>query len=74
MSILAYDASHSVAEHEAAPRRNLWRRILEALIASRAMQAEQVIGRHRYLLVPRELDQAGWKTESRSEDSLPFVK
>ena len=29
--------------------------------------------RHSHLL-PRELEQAGWKIGERSEDSLPFVR
>ena len=43
----------------------------EALLESRMRRAESELRRH---LLPRELEQAGWKLTDRSEDSLPFTR
>ena len=37
------------------------------------MRRPSVIRQHSHLL-PRELEQAGWKITERSEDSLPFIR
>ena len=67
----AHDAAHSVAN--AANGAGWWRRFYDRLIEARARQAGEVMRQHRHLL-PRELEQAGWKLGERSEDSLPFVR
>ena len=41
------------------------------LIEARQRQIMNEIRRHAVLL-PHELEQAGWKVTERSEDSLPF--
>ncbi len=52
-------------------RQGLFSRFLRALMASRMRQFEREIVPHRHLL-PRELEQAGNRLNSRNEDALPF--
>jgi hypothetical protein len=50
-------------------RKGLFARLVEA----RERQAMNEIRRHAVLL-PHELEEAGWKITERSEDSLPFQR
>lgn len=52
---------------------SLLSRLLAAMIASRQRQAEEELRRHGVLL-PSELEQAGWKVNERNEDTLPFAR
>ena len=57
-----------------APKRaGFFKRLYAAMIVARQRQAQAEVRRH-VLLVPRELERAGWKINERSEDSLPFVR
>jgi hypothetical protein len=77
MSIATYDtASTACAEApaSAAPARRrpgLLSRLYVGFIEARRRQAFQELKRHGVML-PSELEQAGWKINERSEDSLPF--
>jgi hypothetical protein len=53
--------------------KSLLRRLYDRLMEARMRQAQDVLKQHSHL-VPRELEQAGWKVSTRSEDSLPFVR
>jgi hypothetical protein len=55
----------------AARRPGLFARLMARLIEARERQAMNEIRRHAVLL-PHELEQAGWKVTEKSEDSLPF--
>ena len=46
-------------------------RIFAAMIASRQRKAAEELKRHGVLL-PFELEQAGWHINEHNEDSLPF--
>jgi hypothetical protein len=52
---------------------SLLSRFFAAMIASRQRQAEAELKRHGVLL-PFELERAGWKINERNEDSLPFAR
>jgi len=52
-------------------RPGLFVRLMNRLIEARQRQIMNEIRRHAVLL-PHELEQAGWKVTERSEDSLPF--
>ena len=78
MSTIAYDAGHAAAGTAPvaarAPRRKGWfARVLARMIEARQRQAMNEIQRYGIVL-PRELEQAGWKVSERSEDSLPFKR
>jgi hypothetical protein len=51
---------------------NLVSRLLTAFMAARMRQFEREITQHHHLL-PRELEQAGDRLNSRNEDTLPFA-
>ena len=77
MSIATYDTASAVraeAPASAAPvrkRPSLLARFYAGLIEARRRQAFAELKRHGIML-PSELEQAGWKLNERSEDSLPF--
>lgn len=74
MSLMTYDVSH--APQTAAPihaEQGVFSRLYDRFIAYRQAQAMIELRRHS-LLLPQELEQAGWKINERSEDSLPFVR
>jgi hypothetical protein len=72
MSTITYfDAK--VAAKPAAKRKGLFMRFIDHMIEIRTLRAMEELKRHSHLL-PRELDQAGWKLTERSEESLPFVR
>ena len=48
-------------------------RFFASWIAARQHKATEELKRHGVLL-PRELELAGWKINERSEDSLPFIR
>jgi hypothetical protein len=52
---------------------SLLSRFFAAMIASRQRKAMEELKRHGVLL-PSELEQAGWKLNERNEDSLPFTR
>jgi hypothetical protein len=89
MSIATYDTASAVraeAPAGAAPARKrpdlkrpdlkrpgLLSRFYAGLIDARRRQAFAELKRHGVML-PSELEQAGWKLNERSEDSLPFTR
>jgi len=79
MSTATYDAVSAVrakAPGNAAPARKrpgLLSRLYARFIEARRRQAFQELKRHGVML-PFELEQAGWKLNERSEDSLPFTR
>ena len=78
MSTMTYDAAPTAraATPTAAPslqRKGLFARIVAGMIEARRKQAIEEMRRHG-LKLPDELEQAGWKINERSEDSLPFVR
>jgi len=84
MSIATYDTAAAVRVEvpaSAAPARKrpdlkrpgLLARLYAGLIEARRRQAFQELKRHGVML-PSELEQAGWKLDERSEDSLPFTR
>ena len=52
---------------------SLLSRFFAAMIASRQRKAVEELKRHGVLL-PLELEQAGWKINERNEDTLPFAR
>ena len=78
MSIATYDTASSVraeAPAAAAPARkspSLFSRLYAGFMEARRRQAFAELKRHGFML-PSELEQAGWKLNERSEDSLPFA-
>ena len=79
MSIATFDTAAAVrakAPGNAAPARkrpSLLSRFYAGLIEARRRQAFQELKRHGVML-PFELEQAGWKINERSEDTLPFTR
>jgi hypothetical protein len=71
MTMMTYDAAHTAVAK--VPRKGFWARMFDRMVGARTKQAMREIELYRHL-VPRELEQAGWKTSERSEDSLPFVR
>ena len=52
---------------------SLLSRFFDAMIASRQRKAAEELKRHGVML-PFELEQAGWKINERNEDTLPFAR
>ncbi len=75
MSTLTYDVAAPTAatRKPATSRKGVLARFYDRLIEARMQKAVEELGHYRHLL-PRELEQAGWKIGERSEDSLPFVR
>jgi len=76
MSIVTQSVvTHFKAAHPSSsvPRKSLFQRLLDRIIAAQSARATAELKRHSHLL-PRELDQVTWKLGERSEDSLPFVR
>ncbi len=71
MSAVTYHVAPSAPV--ALRRPGFFARLLAAAIESRMRKADEEIKRHTHML-PRELEQAGWKLTERSEDSLPFAR
>ena len=62
----------SAVHAPARKRPSVWSRFFARLIETRQRQAFRELKRHG-LMLPSELEQAGWKLNERSEDSLPFI-
>jgi hypothetical protein len=79
MSIATYDTASAVGTESKAgaasarKRPNLLTRLYVGLLEARRRQAFLELKRHGVML-PSELEQAGWKIDERSEDSLPFTR
>jgi len=78
MSTITYDAvptarAETPAAKPSVKRKGRLARIAARVIAARQKQAMDEILRYGIML-PSELEQAGWKVTERSEDSLPFVR
>ena len=71
MSIVTYE--FAPAPRQTAPAKGTFWRLYDRFIAYRQAQANAELHRHSILL-PHELERAGWKINERSEDSLPFVR
>jgi hypothetical protein len=73
MSIIAYDVASAARTAPAARKEEggFFARLFDRFMAHRQAQAMAELRRHAILL-PHELEQAGWKINERSEDSLPF--
>jgi hypothetical protein len=72
MSTITYGTAIPAAaptQTPAAKRPGLFARFM----AARQLQADAELRRHG-LRLPRELEDAGFKLNSRNEDSLPFVR
>ena len=74
MAIATYHTA-SVVRTEATPakRQGLFARIYAGFIEARRRRALEELKRHGVML-PNELELAGWKINERSEDSLPFSR
>jgi hypothetical protein len=77
MSTITYEIARTrsaQAVAKTAPKRlGLVARFYARMIEARRETAMREFRRHAHLL-PNELEQAGWKVNERSEDSLPFVR
>jgi len=75
MSSITYERARiaSPAAPATAKRQSRWLRLYHRLIEARQKAAMAELHRHA-LRLPEELEQAGWKLNERSEDSLPFVR
>ena len=73
MSIATYETATAVRTNAvpAAKRPGLFARLYASLIEARRRKAFEELKRHGVML-PFELEQAGWKVNERNEDSLPF--
>lgn len=79
MSIATYDTASAVSAQTttkavpATKRPGLFARFYARLMEARRRQAFEELKRHGVML-PYELEQAGWKVNERSEDQLPFTR
>ena len=79
MSIATYDTATAIrtkAPASAVPARKqpgLFSRLAARFMAARQRAAFAELKRHGVML-PHELEQAGWTINERSEDSLPFTR
>ncbi len=75
MSIATYDTASAVRTGAApgAKRPGLFARFYAGLIEARRRRAFEELKRHGVML-PFEMEQAGWKVNERNEDSLPFTR
>lgn len=72
MSSITYERSPRLAP--SAPKRQSWlSAVYRRLIEARTRSAMMELHRHG-LRLPDELEQAGWRINERSEDSLPFIR
>ena len=74
MSIATYHTAAAVRATGTPARQQpgLFSRLAARFMAARQRAAFAELKRHGVLL-PHELEQAGWKINERSEDSLPFT-
>jgi hypothetical protein len=79
MSTITYEVASTVRTSQlskAAPARKslgVFSRLYSNFMAARQRQAMHELQRHG-LRLPRELEEAGLKINTRNEDSLPFVR
>ena len=75
MSIATYHTAAAVraTATPAHQQPGLFSRLAARFMAARQRAAFAELKRHGVLL-PHELEQAGWKINERSEDSLPFTR
>jgi len=75
MSIATYHTAAAVHTKATPPRKQpgLFSRLAARFMAARQRAAFAELKRHGVML-PHELEQAGWKINERSEDSLPFTR
>lgn len=75
MSIATYETVTAVRTKaaQAARRPGLFARLYAGFIEARRRKAFEELKRHGVML-PFELEQAGWKLSERNEDSLPFTR
>jgi hypothetical protein len=76
MSIVAFGTAgitRAAALVAARKRTSFFARLFASMMEARQKQAFNELRRHTILL-PHELEQAGWKINERSEDSLPFLR
>jgi hypothetical protein len=71
MTMITYDTASAAAAE--APRKGFWARMFDRMVEAQTKRARREIELYSHL-IPRELEQAGWKISDRSEDSLPFVR
>ena len=77
MSIATYETASAVHSKtapvatSAGKRPGLFVRLYVAFLEARRRKAFEELKRHGVML-PFELEQAGWKVNERNEDSLPF--
>ncbi len=71
MTMMTYDSAPALTDCTA--RKGFWARIYDRLIEARTRHAMRELELYRHLM-PRELEDAGWKVTERSEDSLPFIR
>ena len=73
MSNATYETATAVRTNAvpAAKRQGLFARLYAAFVEARRRKAFEELKRHGVML-PFELEQAGWKVNERNEDSLPF--
>jgi len=69
-AVVARTAAVSAAK-PIAKRPGLFARLYAAFIEARRRKAFEELKRHGVML-PFELEQAGWRVNERNEDSLPF--
>lgn len=79
MSIITFDhvpagSVKAPVTPAAATRRGFWARLFDRMVESRQRRAMEEIRRYHRFVLPRELDEAVWKTSERSENSLPFIR
>jgi hypothetical protein len=72
MSIVAFGTA-GITRAAARERKGFCARLFASMMEARQKQAFNELRRHTILL-PHELEQAGWKINERSEDSLPFLR
>jgi hypothetical protein len=75
MSIATYETVSAVRTETAPARKRpgIFARFYAGLIEARRRKAFDELKRHGVML-PYELEQAGWKVNERNEDSLPFTR
>jgi hypothetical protein len=77
MSIIAFDrvpAGRTNTSAAPAAKKGFWARVFDRFVEGRQRKAMEEVRRYHRQLLPRELDDAGWKTTECSKDSLPFVR
>jgi hypothetical protein len=75
MSSMTLDRIHTdsaKARTRTSAGRGFWGRLFDRMIEARERKAMEEIRRYHRFMLPRELDDAAWKGDGRSEDSLPF--